>query len=99
MPSTTPRYSPRADGGRSFPGTLWSRKQCRETGARYTPVTRKLLETISDRHSAGAAVAAFPPAGKTGRVGARVCDGIGHAFRYQGFGVVGAGEGNRTLVC
>ena len=30
---------------------------------------------------------------------ARVCDGIGHAFRYQGFGVVGAGEGNRTLVC
>src|SRR4029453_2681506 len=78
MPSTTPRCSPRADGGRSFPGTLWSRKQCRETGARYTPVTRKLLETISDRNGAGAAVIAFLRAGETGRVGARrVCDGVG----------------------
>src|SRR4029453_6312075 len=71
MPSPTPRCSPRADGERSFPGTLWSRKQCRETGARYTPVTRKLLETISDRNGAGAAVIAFLRASKIGRVGPR----------------------------
>jgi len=92
MPSTTPRCSPRADGERSFPGTLWSRKQCRETGARYTPVTRKLLETISDRNGAGAAVIAFLRASKIGRVGARGY-AMGLAFRYQGFGAVGAGEG------